>query len=408
MKHFFAIALFLFLPLLSTAGAQDGRDRAVFAEKPDIKKDSIEAALLKSESMTTAKKVLQVDFSNIPAPASVGEFKSLWHQPPLLQGLSGMCWCFSTTSMLESEIYRLTKRQIKLSEVHTVYWEYVEKARSFVQTRGRTHIGEGSESNAVFRIWKKYGCVPADAYTGLLHGAQYHNHENTLFPEIQKYLDGVKEREAWNEEEVVATVRAILDHYLGAPPATVLVDGKPLTPLEYLARVARLNPDDYVDIFSLAEKPYYEKVEYTVPDNWWHSQEYYNLPLDEFMGALKSAIRNGYSMSLDGDTGEPGYSHGAAGIAVVPSFDIPSSYIDELARQLRFSNGTTQDDHVVHLVGYTVKDGADWYLMKDSWSSAYNSPHPGYYFFHQDYVKLKMLTFAVHKDAVREVLKKFK
>jgi len=38
-----------------------------------------------------------------------------------------MCWCFSTTSFLESEIYRLTQRKIKLSELHTVYWEYVEK-----------------------------------------------------------------------------------------------------------------------------------------------------------------------------------------------------------------------------------------------------------------------------------------
>ncbi len=42
--------------------------------------------------------------------------------------------------------------------------------------------------------------------------------------------------------------------------------------------------------------------------------------------------------------------------------------------------------------------------MKDSWSSSWNNDHPGYYFFHEDYVKLKMLSFLVHKDAVKELL----
>jgi bleomycin hydrolase len=31
----------------------------------------------------------------------------------------------------------------------------------------------------------------------------------------------------------------------------------------------------------------------------------------------------------------------------------------------------------------------------------------GYYFFSEDYVKLKMLDFMVHREAVRELLQKF-
>jgi bleomycin hydrolase len=387
--------------------AQDRRDRAVFEVKNDLMKDSIKAELKRARPDEPGMKKMQLDFSTIPSPSAIVEFKSVRHFPPLLQGLSGMCWCFSTTSLLESEIYRLTKREIKLSELHTVYWEYVEKARAFVRTRGKTHIGEGSEANAVFRIWKKYGTVPGSAYTGFKNGLKYHDHENTLFPEIERYLTGIKDRNAWNEEEAVLTVRSILDHYLGPPPATVTVDGRKLSPGEYLADVVRLNPDDYVDIFSLMEKPYFRKVEFEVPDNWWHSKEYYNIPLDDFMRVLKNAVRNGYSVAIGGDFSEAGYSYGSAGIAVVPSFDIPSAGIDELSRQFRFSNGTTTDDHGLHLVGYTEKEGKDWYLVKDSWSTAYNSAHPGYYFFHEDYVKLKMLGFSVHKDAVRDVLAKF-
>ena len=84
-----------------------------------------------------------------------------------------------------------------------------------------------------------------------------------------------------------------------------------------------------------------------------------------------------------------------------------ASAITEEARQFRFNNGTTTDDHGLHIVGYVEKDGKDWFLVKDSWSSAYNSTHPGYYFFHEDYVKLKMLGCSVHKDAVRDILAKF-
>jgi bleomycin hydrolase len=87
---------------------------------------------------------------------------------------------------------------------------------------------------------------------------------------------------------------------------------------------------------------------------------------------------------------------------------LPSAYIDEAARQFRFNNGTTTDDHGLHVVGFTEKNSKDWYLVKDSWSSAWNNDHPGYYFFHEDYVKLKVLGFMVHKDAVKDLLAKVK
>jgi bleomycin hydrolase len=95
-------------------------------------------------------------------------------------------------------------------------------------------------------------------------------------------------------------------------------------------------------------------------------------------------------------------------VAIVPSFDIPSEYIDESARQFRFSNKTTTDDHGIHLVGFLNKDGKDWYLIKDSGSGSRDGQNKGYYFYHEDYVKLKMLSFMAHKDAVKDLLDKFR
>lgn len=387
--------------------AQDRRDKAVFEVEKDAKLDGIKAELRK-KAEEPEKKAMWVDFSAVEAPKAVSEFARVFHQPAVCQGLSGMCWCFSTTSFLESEAFRLTKRELRFSVMHSVYWEYVEKARGFVQSRGKSVFGEGSQSAAVMRAWRTHGVVPAELYSGLKEGRKDYDHQATVFKELKTYLDGVKTAGAWNEEQVLATVRAILDHHLGAPPATVMVDGKKLTPMEYLHQVARLNPDDYVEFLSFLSKPYWKQAEYEVPDNWWHGEEYLNVPLDAFMAAFKGALRKGYSLAIAGDMSEPGYSIGAPGLAVVPTWDIPSAYIDEAARQFRFSNGTTTDDHGLHVVGFTQKNGKDWYLVKDSWSSAWNNEHPGYYFFHEDYVKLKVLGFMVHKEAVKELLAKVK
>ena len=348
----------------------------------------------------------KMDFSGYDLPTSMDLYTIYWHNSPISQAHSGMCWCFSTTSYLESEIYRIHNKKIKLSELYTVYWEYVEKARRFVQERGDSEFGEGSESNAVTRIWKKYGIVPAEAYTGKKQGQLFHDHRH-MYEEMNNYLQYVKENNLWNEGVVLETIKSILNHYIGVPPQYVMVSGKKLTPKDYLKKVVRLKLDDYLHILSLLEKPYYQQVEFPVLDNWWHSTDYYNVPLEDFMAIIKKAIRDKHTICIGGDVSESGYN-GYAEVAMVPSYDIPVEYIDEHARQFRFSNKSTEDDHGIHMVGYYEKEGKDWYLIKDSGSGSRNGPNRGYYFYHEDYVKLKMLSFMVHRSMAEDVLVKFK
>ena len=357
------------------------------------------------------RRTFVADFAGLSVPNKIELYSSQqWHNAPLSQGNTGTCWCFSTTSFLESEAYRLNKIQVKLSEIYTVYWEYVEKARRYVRERGDSEFGEGSEANATTRIWKQYGVVPAEAYTGLLNGRRYHNHEN-MFNEMKSYLESLKANSSWNEESAINTIRSIMNHYMGVPPADVSVNGKNMSPVQYLNSVVKINPDDYVDILSYSQEPFYEKVEYKVPDNWWHSTEYHNVPLEVYMTTLKDIVRKGYTVSIGGDVSEPGFDRYTQ-CAVVPEFDIPSAFINDDDRQFRFSNKTTTDDHGMHLVGYLEKDGKDWYLIKDSSAGSRNNDNNakefGYYFFSEDYVKLKMMDFMVHKDAVKDLLAKFK
>ena len=343
-----------------------------------------------------------MDFEGIDLPKSKDEFTTFWHNDPISQGNSGMCWCFSTTSFYESEIYRTTGRKIKLSELYTVYWEYVEKARRYVQKLGNSLFEQGSMGNHIPIIWTKYGIVPAEAYTGLDEDAPFHDHD-ALFDEMKAYLDFIKENHIWDEETAIKTIKMILNNHLGEPPSEIVVDGKKMSPKEYFKKVVKINFDDYIDILSLLQQPYNQFTIYPVPDNWWKSSDYFNIPLDTFMIIIKKAVRDGYSIVIGGDVSEPGY-YSYAEVAMIPTFDIPSDYIDENARQLRFSNKATTDDHGIHIVGYKEKDGKDWYLIKDSGSGSRNGPNKGYYFYHEDYIKLKMMDFLVHKDVLKGII----
>ncbi len=352
----------------------------------------------------------KIDFKGVELPNKVDLYKSQWHNTPVSQGNAGTCWAFSTVSFFESEVYRITKQKVKLSEIYIVYCEYVEKARQYVATRGTSLFGEGSEANAVTRMFKKYGAVPLDSYSGLTGGRKYHNHEK-MKEEMDGYLKWVKEANAWNEEEVISNIKSILNFYLGTPPTEINISGKKLSPQQYLSDVLKIVPDDYVDILSYMQEPFYKKVLYNVPDNWWKSTDYYNVPLDEYMSTLRSCIENGYTVAIGGDVSEAGFDPESQ-CAVIPSFDIPSTSINDEARQFRFSNNTTTDDHGIHLVGYTDFKNQRWYLIKDSGSGSrnndVNAKEFGYYFFREDFVKLKMMNFTVHKDAVKDLLKKFK
>ncbi len=407
MKYSVLILACLMLAIsYSNTSAQVKKDKGVFVEPKKGFYDEIKTAVKEyNHPEKEKKKEFRVDMSNVNAPKSIDEFTKYWYNDPISQGQTGTCWSFSTTSFFESEVYRQQHIKVKLSEVFTVYWEYVEKAKRFVEERGNSLFEEGSEANAVKRIYKMYGAVPEENYACMLSGQKFPDH-SLMIKEMSDYLNHVKTTNAWDEDEVIKVIKSIMKHYIGEPPTQLTVDSKTYTPKEYLSDYLKLNPDDYVDVLSYMQKPYWQQVEYEVPDNWWHNADYYNVPLDDYMNALNNAIKNGYTMSIGGDVSEPGYDAWHK-VAIVPSFDIPAQYIDENAREFRFNNKTTTDDHGIHMVGYTNKDGVMWYLIKDSGSGSRNLEPTGYYFFREDYVKLKMMDFMVHKEAVKDLLAKF-
>lgn len=349
---------------------------------------------------------LQSDMAGVNPPPSPAAFKTAFHFPPVAQYNTNTCWSFATTSYYEAEIFRLSGKKIKLSEMWTVYFEYLEKVRRFVRERGASLVAEGGESNAINRIWKTYGIVPEEAYPGRRVDVDKLDHE-PLITEVKAFLDYVKANNLWNEEDVLKHLALILDKHLGAPPSRFVYQGREMTPLEFLKNETPLDMDNYVDVMSTSYYPFYTFQEYDVPDNWWHSKDYLNVPLDVWYGLILKAVKAGYTVGIGGDVSEPG-KLGFHDVCFVPSFDIPAAYIDQDARELRIANRTTEDDHGIHIVGYKNYRGHDWFLVKDSGRSARWGKYEGYYFFRGDYVKLKMLTFTVPRDLLKDILAKVK
>ncbi|HEY4785826.1 MAG TPA: C1 family peptidase, partial [Bacteroidales bacterium] len=82
------------------------------------------------------------------------------------QGKSGTCWCFSTISMIESELMRMGKGEQNLSEMFVVRHTYDGKAERYIRMHGSNSFSEGAEFNDVMNSVKTYGIVPDSVYTG--------------------------------------------------------------------------------------------------------------------------------------------------------------------------------------------------------------------------------------------------
>ena len=59
-----------------------------------------------------ASKSFKMNFDGKQIPKSLAEFTIVEAEKPISQGNTGTCWCFSTTSFYESEILRITGKQL--------------------------------------------------------------------------------------------------------------------------------------------------------------------------------------------------------------------------------------------------------------------------------------------------------
>lgn len=322
---------------------------------------------------------------------SISAFDPVFHFPPVDQGETSVCWSFATVSFLETEMSRLGLGQVKLAVMYPVYYGYVEEARYFVQTKGQSRFTPGDLFNTVLEVVQKHGIVPEAVYSTRASGEEGYNHK-VLYKELTAYIAAVKEEAIWDETVVITQVKSILDKHLGKPPETFDYEGTSYSSQSFQKAFVTLPWEDYLLVTSFKYAPFYTFTDLRVPDYWPEDRRYYNMPLDVFYEGLKGAVQAGYSVAIDSDISEPGRL-GPQDVSVIPAYDIPHAFITQEAREYRFSKKLTTDDHLMHIVGATESDGHDWFLVKDSWRDAWEGSHKGYFFYRDDFARLKILAY---------------
>ena len=350
------------------------------------------------------------------------------------QNRSGTCWCYSTMTMLESEILRAGGPEMHLSEMWIVRHSFMDKAVKYVRLHGELNFAEGGASHDVTEGIKQHGIVPFEVYPGLNYGTDKPDfHE--LSAVLKAYLDAVIDASKGSKPLSTAWKRgfnAILDEYFGPCPETFTYEGKEYTPRSF-AESLPIKMDDYVDLSSFTHHPFYEQFIIEVPDNWMWATVW-NVPLDELMQTIDYALENGYTVAWGTDVSEKGFSRTKA-IGIIPEadlegmsgteaekwgkltarekeaalykFDKPGKErkIDQQMRQEAFDNYETTDDHGMVIVGTaTDQAGNQYFKVQNSWDVL--PPYDGFWYFSRPFVEYKTMSIMVNKNAVPKEIRK--
>ncbi|MDR2233554.1 MAG: aminopeptidase [Tannerella sp.] len=352
--------------------------------------------------------------------------KELKITPVHNQSRTGTCWSFSGIAMIEAELLRLGKGEYDLSEMFVVNHSYRDKAEKHVRLHGLSEFGQGGSFADVTYVFKHYGAMPEEAYSGLQYGEVLHSHG-----EMETVATGFVKALITNQNGKLSPVwpkafQGIIDAYLGEIPESFNYKGKQFTPKSFGESLG-LNMDDYVSLTSYTHEPFYTTFGLEIPDNWRWALSY-NLPLNELMEVFDNAINKGYTIAWGADVSEAGFIRD--GLATFPDLEAQETsgsdqarwvglsrterdaeirrlasvtskevVVTQELRQQGYNNYQTTDDHGMLIYGI-AKDqtGKKFYLVKNSWGV--DNKFKGIWYASEAYVAYKTMNIMVHKDAI--------
>ena len=352
------------------------------------------------------------------------------------QNKSGTCWSFAGTSLMEEDVIRRGGPELDLSEMYAVRNCYIDKAKKYIRTGGKTNFAQGGASTDVLYVADNYGIIPEEYYPGLNYGEDKNVH-GELEAVMAAYLDAVlknpnkKLSTAWLPGFV-----GILDAYLGEVPETFTVNGKSYTPRTY-AQELGLKGDDFISLTSYTHHPFYEGFAIEIPDNWTWAESM-NVPMEDMKTVVDTALDNGYTICWSADVSEGGFQW-RNGFALLPEEKtgkdlegtelsrwvqlsdkdreketykikgpVKEREVSQASRQKTFDNYETTDDHGMVIVGVAKdQEGNRYYKVKNSWDT--NQLYDGFLYVSEPYFLEKTLSVLVNKEAVpKNISSRFK
>ena len=351
------------------------------------------------------------------------------------QNRSGTCWAYSSLGFFEAELLRMGKGEYNFAEMYLAHKTYEDRARAAVRTHGDISFSQGGSFYDCVYCMKNYGMIPEEAMPapGTLYGDTLPNF-GEFFAMLEPQVAAIAKGEHKKLSPVwFKPINATLDAYLGEVPTEFTYKGKNYTPQSYMASTG-LNMDDYVSLTSFTHHPFYSQFVIEVQDNWrWGLS--YNLPLNEFMEVMESAVKNGYTFAWGADVSEEGFSR--EGIAVCPDVQkmketadsdyehwfgksstsadrrkhltekpLPEITVTQEMRQTAYDNWETTDDHGMLIYGIaTDQNGKEYFMVKNSWGTDYK--YKGVWYASQAFVAYKTMNILIHKNAIpKQIAKK--
>ena len=350
------------------------------------------------------------------------------------QNRSSTCWSFSTLGFVESELLRLGKGVYDLSEMFVVHHTMLDRAQYSVRMYGTAEFAPGGSAYDVIYCLKNYGLVPQEAMPGI----QYASSPADTLPvhaELDAVAGGVvhaltnsglkKLTPVWR-----SALSAVYDTYLGKCPDTFTYQGVEYTPKSFVDSLG-LNADDYVSVTSYTHHPFYTTFALEVPDNW-RMDQMYNVPMDEMMSIIDSALANGYTLAWGADVSEICFTR--KGIGVVPEEEkaadlmgsdaarwlglsatdkreeltkqpLPEKTITQEMRQAAYDSWENTDDHGMQIFGVAHdQNGKRYYMIKNSWGTK-KSDYKGIWYVSEAYMQYKTNCILLHKEAIPQALR---
>ena len=308
------------------------------------------------------------------------------------QSRSGTCWAYATLGFFEGEILRKTGREYDLCEMFVANKNYMDEAIYHVRLHGDSRFSEGGSADDVLWVLRTHGVCPEEMMPapGSLTGDSLANfHE--FFPLLTPYVEAVAKNKAKKlSGQWKVGLQSILDAYLGKCPEQFVYEGKTFTPRTF-ADSFGLNWDDYVSITSFTHHPFYTWFTIEAPYKW-RPQLSYNVPLDELMDIIDTALDRGYNVCWGGDVSGNGFDRqGLAQEKTLPTQEL---------RQQRFDQWDATYDHVMLIYG-RAKDqyGNDYYKVKNSWG--HFGRHDGIWYMRRNYIALNTTYIFLNREGVR-------
>lgn len=345
------------------------------------------------------------------------------------QNRSGTCWSFSSLGFFEAELLREGKSTYDFSAMFVANHTMMDRAVNYVRYHGNSSMAEGGSFYDVLYCLRNYGIVPTAVYKGIEYGDSLPN-TGEVVKLMTSYVDAIAKS---NSKKLTPVWKKgfqnMINAYYGEIPEKFVYEGKEYTPKSYEESLG-LNLDDYVSLTSFTHHPFYTQMNIEVEDNWRNGLSY-NLPLDEFIAVMDSAINKGYTFAWGSDVSETGFTRD--GIAVLPdeskgaqitgtdmsrwtgmtpddkrkeltSKPLPEKAVTQESRQEGFDNWETTDDHGMVIFGIAKdQNGKEYYMVKNSWGKA--GKYKGIWYASKAFVAAKTMNIMINKNAIPTEIK---